>query len=164
MKRFLLLLLIPLLLSSCMTRKMCERRCQRATSVKDSSSVLVVTKDTVIYSENDTAWLELLLECADSNQVYITKLNEKSGKTVKTEVVYRDRIMYVTATVTPEPIKIETVRYIKDTTTIRATYGTRDVEKPLSWWQKFLMWSGAIFYGLLFLILIYKYLKIRYRI
>lgn len=159
------LIIFPILFTSCMTMKQADQYCAQKykTETKDSIVYKEVLKDTTIYSDSDSMWLAMYVECGDSNQVLIQKLDEKNSG-LKTEVIYEDKFIYIKSKSEPKPIKI----FFKDTSSFQKFKKASVVEiykdKPYPWWVKFLMWSGVAFYILIFLFLLYKYLRIRYKL
>ena len=96
--RILLFLLLPLIfLSSCMTVKQAERYCAAKTQaeIKDTTTQDVSVKDSIVYIEADSALLELYVECGDSNQIYLERIRDLKTKGLKTEVVIKEKIIYI---------------------------------------------------------------------
>jgi len=160
----LLYILSLLLLSSCMTLKQADKYCASKdhVSIIDTIIYTEITKDTTIVIESDSTLLSYYIECGDSNQSYIEKIKELQGKGIKTEVIFKDHIVY---------IKVKTdkkyLHFLLKSVFEKSKYykGTRAIEykaEPMKWWVKFLLWSGVLFYFLVILFLFYVYLKTKF--
>lgn len=125
-------------------------------------------KDSVVYIEKlvpvnipaDSAMFEALFECDSTNKVILKTLAEEKTKRVNTNTSFKPgkiaKLVYRTKTVH------DTI-YIKQTakTVIKETpvpYKEIKEVNRLHWWQKVLIWEGAVFTILLF-IAIYRKIK-----
>jgi hypothetical protein len=104
MKRIILALIALTLLSSCsplITKRQKERylkdNCKAETTVKDSIRIIYnyTEKIDTIAIPEDSTFLRMYFACDEKNNVILRQLEEYKGKIFKTDIIYKDKILYV---------------------------------------------------------------------
>jgi hypothetical protein len=139
MKKILFLLVLSALFFSCGTTNI-------PTQVAVETKTTIKDKLTPVTVEADSASMKALFECDSLNQVVLRQLQEVKGQNVNSQAsfkngelvyktIYKDKIIFVHGTDSiiykevPVNVPGETI-YINE----------------LKWWQKVLMWAGAVMF------------------
>lgn len=143
-----LIYILALFISSCSYERQLAKWCERCPKETKTEVVYSERFDTaVVVTPADSAWYHALVECmADSAGKYVpVVINSDQVQTPKTKVKVslQSGQLKVNCQSLEDSIQV-LVKQIdkKEVQTI-----TKVVPKilPLKWWQKFLMWAGAIF-------------------
>jgi hypothetical protein len=108
--------------------------------------IVEVVRDTTIYIPPDQATIKALLECDSAGQILIKQIETLQGKrNAKANIRIENNT--ITADCICDSLNIYLQLKDRYQTTTNTTLETKihPVEKELLWWQKTLLWAGAIF-------------------
>lgn len=167
MKRFTTILLISLLAiasSSCITKKRCNERypCSESTISNTNTSVIETLRDTVFYSKPDTGMVIAMLRCDSLGNVYVSRIIALEGALDSQDptIDISDNILKVMMPVDSFAIYAK----LKDRYTVTSKSELKTIVQEvnlLSGWQWFQIWIGRILSILLLLAIIYIIIKFK---
>lgn len=99
MKKYLLLAMVIIIITGCVTKRRCMEKFPPSIVTEDSVTISekIVYKDSIITLPADSSWLTALLKCDSTGNVYLSQLlNYQSGNKVGVPVIkIRDNIIKV---------------------------------------------------------------------
>jgi hypothetical protein len=118
----------------------------------------VEIKEIELRIEQDQSFIEAYLECDSTNQVIMTKLTTEQGKRVKQDVVFRDKIIKVTANVDSAKIgKQYMERHRQDKEIIHVPVEVNRV----TWWQQGQIYGFRVLLILLIIVSLWYFIQRR---
>lgn len=150
--------LILLILSSCITRKACDRKFPLAAidSMKEIIRTVTTYRDTTLFItvKGDTVFKELPVNVNEVNRLSTSlSMSEawiNNGK-LKHRLVQKDTII-------PATVKNALKTSVTASETVKVLYHERKVNE-LTQWQRIEIWIGRILTGLVLLLLLLKFIK-----
>lgn len=151
-----LLLIAALLLSGCRSHKTIGKE-----SSATSDSVRIEYREKIVYKPHNV-YIEVPVESKERISPDSTSHLETSFAISDASMVWIDGVAFLRHSLENKPQKIEKQDSVPVTEkekivwkTRRVTYNKTEIrEKQLAWWQKGLMWAGAILSAVLFVYLI----------
>lgn len=159
-----LVVLVIILSSSCISAKRCSRKFPSSEHRNDSASIIVRERihDTAIMIPADSSWLEMLMECNEKGEILLKQLlDSKQGARAFLPVVsVKDNVLTVDCKV--DSAYIYALFKSRDTTISRLTSIQNTVRIPvnhLTWWQRTQIILFRILATIVFIIIAYHLLK-----
>jgi hypothetical protein len=142
-------ILLTVLVSSCQTIRYVP--VEKNTEIK--TETVEIVRDTTIYIPPDQATAKALLECDSTGQVLLKQVETLQGKlNAKANIRIMDNIIIADCICDSLNIYLQLKDKYQTTTTNTIETKIQLVEKELKWWQKTLLWTGAIALFILFIV------------
>ena len=163
MQRLIILILSVLLFTSCMTRRKCQQYCDamNRSHITDTNTYVEKVRDTTIVVPPDSAIIQALFECDSIGQIHIKELHELKSKGLETKVEYGNNTVYLYMRTDENKIRLKYLDIFKGRILTKTVVNTVEVKRPIN---KFFLWASISGWGIIILWLIFKYLRIRFRL
>ncbi len=161
MRKLILISILPLLLTSCVTHRMNNPKfkskicqlCGGRDTITTTKEVQItkIEKDTLIKTEIDTALQYIYLGCDSLGNVYIKQLNQKNGKIISLNTSLKDNIIQIEALKSSESILVSKVKDLEYKLSVERSKTSSQIEIPvpyLPWWVKFILIPLAVIGGI----------------
>lgn len=136
--------------------------CSPKITTGSTKTIREIIRDTTILVQSDSSFYQAWVECRDNTPVLVqrdTVVNHdtifiaKKGAYLKVpKVELKDNVLKVEAKADKQELKAQ----IKEKSTVEIKTVIKKIEKELNWWQQLFIWTGAVFWLLLVIILAVK--------
>lgn len=118
------------------------------TKTETSSTVTIkeVVRDTVFETQKDSSYYKAWLECQEGKVVIKSKPKKTKGKYLEPpKVIIKDNYITVDCEAEAQKLFAQWKDIYRATNLQTVITNTVEVERQLTWWQKFQIWCGRIF-------------------
>jgi hypothetical protein len=143
MKRFFYIIILAVLFSSCCTEKRCNRKFPVKVETRYDTVINYVRHDSLWIMPEDSALLEMFMDCDKDNRAYIKEIKTLKGQNPKIHVQIKEKILRIKATC--DSAKIIASWLEKNKTITNGQTVTKEIKTNIiTGWQWFQIYCGRV--------------------